>query len=152
MFKCRSQWPRGLRRGSAVPRLLRLWVRIPSGTCLSVCCKCCVFSGRGLCGELIACTEESYRLWWVGMCDTETTRMWRPGPALGRSATGKNELFLHTRNLFCKPLSPRGHIKFLKYLNYKKKRTNKKKKVGWRRAARYYMLIQVGTEIEGLAV
>jgi hypothetical protein len=26
----RSQWPRGLRRGSAAPRLLRMWVRIPS--------------------------------------------------------------------------------------------------------------------------
>ena len=26
---CRSQWPRGLRRGSAAARLLRLWVRIP---------------------------------------------------------------------------------------------------------------------------
>jgi hypothetical protein len=25
---CRSQWPRGLRRGSSVARLLRLWVRI----------------------------------------------------------------------------------------------------------------------------
>ena len=25
----RSQWPRGLRRGSAAARLLRLWVRIP---------------------------------------------------------------------------------------------------------------------------
>ena len=40
----RSQWPRGLRRRSAVARLLRLWVRIPPGHgCLSVvsvvCCQ-----------------------------------------------------------------------------------------------------------------
>ena len=28
---CRSQWPSGLRRGSAAVRLLRLWVRIPLG-------------------------------------------------------------------------------------------------------------------------
>jgi len=28
---CRSQWPRGLRGGSAAVCLLRLWVRIPPG-------------------------------------------------------------------------------------------------------------------------
>jgi len=27
----RSQWPRGLRRGSTAARLLRSWVRIPLG-------------------------------------------------------------------------------------------------------------------------
>ena len=33
----RSQWPRGLRRGFAAARLLRLWVRIlPGHGCLSV--------------------------------------------------------------------------------------------------------------------
>ena len=34
----RSQWPRGLRRRSAASRLLRSWVRIPSGRhgCLAV--------------------------------------------------------------------------------------------------------------------
>jgi len=31
-----SQWPRGLRRGSAVVRLLGLWVIIPSGAWLSL--------------------------------------------------------------------------------------------------------------------
>jgi len=46
--ECRSQWPRGLRRRSAVTRLLRLWVRIPRGTGISVCCECCVLLGRGL--------------------------------------------------------------------------------------------------------
>ena len=42
-FKCimtlqrRSQWPRGLRRGSAASRLLRLWVQIPpTHGCMSV--------------------------------------------------------------------------------------------------------------------
>ena len=33
---CRSQWPRGLRLGSAAVRLLGLWVRIPPGACLSL--------------------------------------------------------------------------------------------------------------------
>ena len=54
-----------------------------------VCCECCVLSGRGLCDELITRPEESYRLWWVVMCDLETSRMRRPWPALGRSATAR---------------------------------------------------------------
>ena len=31
-----SQWPRGLRRGSAVARVLGLWVPITPGACLSL--------------------------------------------------------------------------------------------------------------------
>jgi len=38
---------------------------------MSVCCECCVLSGRGLCGELITRPEESYRLWCVVVCDLE---------------------------------------------------------------------------------
>ena len=42
--KCRSQsqWPCGLRRGSAAARLLGLWVRIPLGAWMSVSCECYV--------------------------------------------------------------------------------------------------------------
>jgi hypothetical protein len=29
---------------------------------MSVCCECCVMSGRGLCDELATRPEESYRL------------------------------------------------------------------------------------------
>ena len=58
-FRSRSQWPRGLRRRSAAVRLLRLWVRIAAGAWISVCCECCVLSGRGLCDELITRPEES---------------------------------------------------------------------------------------------
>ena len=43
-----------------------------------VCCECCVLSGRGLCDELIARTEESYRLCCVVVCDLETSRMGAP--------------------------------------------------------------------------
>jgi hypothetical protein len=57
-----SQWPRGLRRGFEVARLLRFWVRIPLAG-MDVCCECFVLSGRGLCDELITLLEESYRLW-----------------------------------------------------------------------------------------
>jgi hypothetical protein len=35
---CRYQWPRGLRLRTAAVRLLRLWVRIPPGAWISVCC------------------------------------------------------------------------------------------------------------------
>jgi hypothetical protein len=32
---------------------------------MSLCCECCVLSGRGLCDGLITRLEESYRLWCV---------------------------------------------------------------------------------------
>jgi len=90
-LQCRFQWPRGLRRWSTAARLLRSWVRIPLGAWMSVCCECCVLSGRGLCDELISRPEESYRLWCVVVCDLETSRKRRPWPTLGRSATAKKK-------------------------------------------------------------
>ena len=97
---CRSQWPRVLRRRSTAARLLRLWVRIPLGAWMSVCCECCVLSGRGLCDALIMRPEESYRLWCVVACDLETSRMRRPWPALGRSVKGKKNKDLIWRLTF----------------------------------------------------
>ena len=88
---CRSQWPRGLRRESAAARLLRLWVRIPPGAWMFVCCECCVLSGRGLCDELITRPEESYRLWCVAVCDLETSWMRRPWPTGGCCAEKKQK-------------------------------------------------------------
>ena len=38
---------------------------------MSVCCECCVLSGRGLCDGLITRPEESYRLSCVVVCDLE---------------------------------------------------------------------------------
>jgi len=81
-----------IRRRSAAARLLRSWVRIPPGTWMFVFCECCVLSGRGLCDELITRPEESYQLWSVVVCDLETSRMRRPWPALGRSATAKKKI------------------------------------------------------------
>jgi hypothetical protein len=69
---CRSQWPRGLSRGSAAARMLRLRVRIPPEAWMSVCCEFV----RGLCVGLI--TGESYRVWRV--CDREVSIMRRPWP------------------------------------------------------------------------
>ena len=68
-WNCRSQWPRGLERGSAATRLLGLWVRIPPGAWMFVSCEWCVLSGRGLCDGPITRPEESHRLWWVVVCD-----------------------------------------------------------------------------------
>ena len=67
-----------LRHRSAAARLLRLWVRIPPGAWMFVCCECRVLSGRSLCDELITRLEESYRLWCVVVCDLETSRICPP--------------------------------------------------------------------------
>ena len=80
---CLSQWPRGVRRRSSAARLLRLWVWIPPGAWMFVCCECCVLSGRGLCDGLITRPEESYRLWRVVVCDQETSNSRRLKPATG---------------------------------------------------------------------
>jgi len=53
-----------------------------------------VLSGRGLCDELITYPEESYQLWCVSVGDLETSRMRRPWPTLGRSATKKKSLIV----------------------------------------------------------
>jgi hypothetical protein len=45
----------------------------PGGGRFSICCECCVLSGRGICDELITGPEESYRLWCVVVCDLETS-------------------------------------------------------------------------------
>jgi len=50
---------------------------------MSVCCECCVLSGRGLCDGSITRPEESYRLWRVVVCDLETSKMRRLNPATG---------------------------------------------------------------------
>ena len=62
---CRSQWPRGLRRGSAAARLLEFWIRIPSGARTSFSCECCVLSGRGLWPGLIIRPQLFYRLYYA---------------------------------------------------------------------------------------
>jgi hypothetical protein len=61
-------------------RLLKLLVRIPLQAWMSVCCECCVLSGRGLCGGPISRPEEYYRLWSVVVCDLETSCTRRPWP------------------------------------------------------------------------
>ena len=62
----------------AASHLLRLWVRIPPGAWIFVCCECRVLSEKGLCDELITRPEEFYRLWCVVVCDLETSRIGAP--------------------------------------------------------------------------
>ena len=66
----RSQWPRGLRRGSAAARWLGLRVRIPLGKWMSVSYECCVLSVRILCVRLITPIECG-----VSKCDREASIM-----------------------------------------------------------------------------
>jgi len=95
-FICLFQWPRSLRRRSVAARLPRLWVRIPLGAWIFVCCECCVLSGRGLCDELITRPEESYQLWCVVEYDLETSWMRRSWPIGGCSAKNKQtSAFIH---------------------------------------------------------
>jgi len=91
MQMCRSQWPRGLRRRSAAARLPSLRVRIPPGAWMSLCCECCVLSGRGPCDELITRPEDSYRLWCVVVRDLETSWMRRPWPTGSCRAKNKQQ-------------------------------------------------------------
>jgi len=86
--------PRGLRREFAAARLLRLWVRIPLEALMSISCECWVLYSRGLWNELLTRPEESYRLWWVVVCDLETPRMGKTWPSLGRSATGETNTIM----------------------------------------------------------
>ena len=68
---------------SSAARLLRLWVRIPPGAWMFVCCECCLLSGRRLCDGLITRPEESYLLWRVVVFDQETSKTRRLKPATG---------------------------------------------------------------------
>jgi len=91
LLLCRSQLPCGLRRRSAAVRLLRLWAGIPSGAWTFVCCECCVLSDTGLCDELITRPEESYRVWCVVVCASETSWMRGPWPTGGTVAPKTNK-------------------------------------------------------------
>jgi len=54
-----------------------------------------VLSGRGLCDELIARPEESYRLWCVVVCDLEKkTHEWGDPCPLGVVAPNKKKYHL----------------------------------------------------------
>jgi hypothetical protein len=89
---------------------------------MSVCCECCVLSGRGLCDELIACPQESYRLWCVVVYDLETSWMRRPWPTEG----------CHARNKQCyNSAIQRWTLKLLTYLSVCKYSFEKYAEILW---------------------
>jgi hypothetical protein len=95
-YVSRSQWPCGLWRGSTAARLLGLWVRIPPRAWMSVCCECCVLSGRVLCDELITRPEESNRVWLSKVWSWSLEKMRRPRPPWGcRAIEKKTYVKLH---------------------------------------------------------
>jgi hypothetical protein len=70
----RSQWPRGLTRESAAARVLGLRVRMQPKAWMSVCCECCLLSGRSVCEGPIPRPQKSYRVWCARVCVAECDR------------------------------------------------------------------------------
>ena len=75
----RSQWPHGLRRGSAGTCLLGLWARFPQGhKCLSlvnvVCCQ------MEVCVSGLSLVQRSSTKCGVSECDREVSIMTKPTP------------------------------------------------------------------------
>jgi hypothetical protein len=93
-----------LRRRSAAARLLGLRVRIPLGAWMSVCCECCVLSGRGLLWMLCVVRQRSLRradhpsrgvlptVVCLAECDREAKTMKRPRSTRGCCAMEKKYL------------------------------------------------------------
>jgi len=100
---CLSRLQRGVRSRYASARLLRLRLRIPLGARLSVCCECCVLSGRGLGNGPIPRPEEYSTGFDVSDCDHEALIMGRPRPEVGLSRlknTRLRQLYDKTHVLF----------------------------------------------------
>ena len=88
----RSQWLHGLRRRSAAPRRLRMWVRIPPGAWTFVYCECCVCCQAEVSATIWSLLQRSPTDWCVVMCDLETSSMrrpWRTGGLLRQKQTNK---------------------------------------------------------------
>jgi hypothetical protein len=114
--KGRSQWPSGLWFMSSAARLMSLWVRIPPGAWMFVCCECCVLSGGGLCEGVITRPEESYRMWRVVVCDQETSKKRRLKPATGLWKIQSQWVVKPRKQTKNKQLQQKK--KFLKFLNF----------------------------------
>jgi len=65
---------------------------------MNVCCECCVVSCRGLCKRTDHLSRESYRLWYVVLCDLETSWMRRSWPTAGCRAKNKTNFPCDLRN------------------------------------------------------
>ena len=74
---------------------------------MSVCCECCVLSGRGFCDGLITRPEESYQLWCVVVCDLEKNLKNEEAIARDSSASAiKKVLHIKLNYFFLYPFIP----------------------------------------------
>jgi len=91
-YFCRSQWPLGLRRRSAVGRLLRLWIRIPPEAWTFVCCECCVCCRVEVSATSRSLVERSPTECGASLCVIQIPREWgSPGPIGGCRAKNKTK-------------------------------------------------------------
>jgi hypothetical protein len=86
-----TQWRRGLRLGSAAARLLGLWVRLPPKVWMSVCCECCMLTGRVFCDGPIT-RPESPAECGVSECDREPSILRRSWSTEGCCARGGEDI------------------------------------------------------------
>jgi hypothetical protein len=68
------------------------WKKIPLGAWMSVCCECCVLSGRGLCVGLVTRPEESYRVWCVWVWSWSLEKWGGLGPQGAVDALGEKNV------------------------------------------------------------
>jgi hypothetical protein len=105
-----TQWTRGIRRWSATTPLLEMWgVRIPPGAWMSICCWCCVLSGKGLCVGLITC----YNKGGASECDCQASIMRRPSHYWGCCIIVKNKFYLSARpSVFMSPSTSQNRLAY----------------------------------------
>jgi hypothetical protein len=89
ILSCRSQWPRGLRRGPAAYCLLELLVRIPPGAWMSVCCVFSEFSASGC-----SLVQRSPTDCGASQCDREAAIIRRPRPNGGCCPLVKKKCYI----------------------------------------------------------
>jgi hypothetical protein len=87
----RSQWPRGLRCGSAAVRLLGMRVRIPPRVWMSVSCECCQVEVSATDWSLV---QRSPTECGVSECDRETSKNEEAQAPKGLSNHRKKKLML----------------------------------------------------------
>ena len=67
---------------------------------MSVSCECCVSPGGGPCENPMTCPEESYRQWYIIVCDLKLSIIKRPWPALGCRAEEKKKCTFHSVDFY----------------------------------------------------
>jgi len=77
-FLYHFQMSRGLSCESATVSLLSLRILFPQGAWMSVCCGCCVLSGRLPCFGLFPLPEQFYQVWcaWMLSWNLAIRRSW----------------------------------------------------------------------------